>query len=130
MLWECLPLPKPGQHRHIDSPALILSIGENDFGPNPAAESRDILFFPEGIPGPHNLRSRWYLQRRHRPIVPAPSNTGMPDQQRDAEKKSQLFSLYLRPWVLHPGDFFLEFDFSSSANSDLFFDLYMYIYIK
>ena len=130
MLWECLPLPKPGQTYDMDYPDLSLSIGENDFGPNPDAESEDILFFPKGIPGAHDLRSRWYLHRRHRPIVPAPSNTGMPDQQRDAKKKSQLFSLYLRPWVLHAGDyFFLKFDLIAVKTIILFL-MYICVYIK
>jgi hypothetical protein len=33
-------------------------------------------------------------------MVPAPSNTPMPDQSGQAEGKARLFSLYMRPWVL------------------------------
>ena len=34
-------------------------------------------------------------------MVPAPSNTPMPDKQRNAEAKARLYSVYLRPWTLH-----------------------------
>ena len=109
MLWECLPLPQPkkGNHADKDEASLSVPIGEEgDFGPNPAAESKEVIFFPEGIPGPHKLRSRWYLRRRRRPMVPRPTNTRMPDQEKDAERRSKLYSLYLRPWTLHSGKFF------------------------
>ena len=46
------------------------------------------------------LRHQWYLRRRQRPMVPAPSNTPMPDKQKTAEGKNRLFSVYMRPWVL------------------------------
>ena len=105
MLWAIRQLPKPGagsagRHKGV---CLSIAVGDNDFGPNPEAESDDIIFFPDGIPGPAKLRSRWYLQRRRRPMVPAPNRTRLPDQERDPEKKSMLFSLYMRPWTLHAG---------------------------
>ena len=33
-------------------------------------------------------------------MVPAPTNTPMPDRQPSRELKSRLFSIYLRPWTL------------------------------
>jgi len=79
MFWECLKLPEGGQ--------------------NIEAETDGILFFPD-IPGDVQLRSLWYMRRRRRPMVPAPSNTPMPDNANDAEGKARLFSVYLRPWTL------------------------------
>jgi hypothetical protein len=61
--------------------------------------SKDILFYPE-IPGDVNLRDHWYMVRRRRPMVPAPSGMPMPDKYKDPEKRAQLYSVYLRPWVL------------------------------
>ena len=40
------------------------------------------------------------MQRRKIPIVPAPTGTPMPEQENDGNKKAQLYSIYLRPWVL------------------------------
>ena len=40
------------------------------------------------------------MVRRHRPMVPAPENTPMPDKQKDLEAASRLYSLYMRPWTL------------------------------
>ena len=40
------------------------------------------------------------MQRRFRPMVPAPASCPMPDKQRYAEKRDRLFLLYLQPWVL------------------------------
>ena len=61
--------------------------------------ARTLLFYPN-IPGCVQLRRRWYMARRERPMVPAPSNTPMPDKQENAEAKSRLYSVYLRPWTL------------------------------
>ena len=58
-----------------------------------------IVFFGI-IPGDVQLRNRWYMRRRLRPMVPAPSDAPMPDKQKDKDKKARLFALYLRPWVL------------------------------
>ena len=49
------------------------------------------------------MRNKWYMRRRLRAVVPAPSNTPMPDKQPNAESKARLYSLYLRPWVLDSG---------------------------
>ena len=35
-------------------------------------------------------------------MIPAPSNTPLPDQSRNLSKKFLLYSLYMRPWTLHP----------------------------
>ena len=93
MLWECKPLPKPPSK-------LSVALGEDDYEPNTDAESDDIVFFAADIPGVVNFRKRWYLQRRHRPMVPAPTNTPMPDQAKQQDKKYLLLSLYMRPWTL------------------------------
>ena len=129
MLWECLPLPQPkkGNHADKDKPSLSVHIGEEgDFGPNPAAESKEVIFFPEGIPGPHKLRSRWYLRRRRRPMVPRPTNTRMPDQEKDAERRSKLYSLYLRPWTLHSGKFFFVSSILTMMNSNCLVLVYLF----
>jgi len=94
MLWKCVPLPKP--------PSPLVRMVNSCVEPNPAAECDDILFFPAGIPGDVDFRRRWYLRRRHRPMVPAPTNTPMPDQAKHAKKKFLLYSLYMRPWTLCP----------------------------
>ena len=94
MLWECKRLPPP------PSP-LSCKVDNDDYEPNPDSESDDVIFFPEGIPGEMNLRNRWYLSRRARPMIPAPSGTPLPDQAKNASKKFLLYSLYMRPWTLH-----------------------------
>ena len=66
----------------------------NSEEPEPGA-----LLFPK-LEGNVQLREYWYMQRRHRPMVPAPSRSPMPDKQDCKSKKARLFSLYLRPWVL------------------------------
>ena len=61
-----------------------------------------MIFFREGIPGAVDFRRRYYLRRRHRPMVPAPSGTPMPDQAKYVRKRYLLYSLYMRPWTLCP----------------------------
>ena len=73
--------------------------GDWDYVVNLKAESKDVVFFPEFGDGPQ-LRRLWYMRRRRRPMVPAPSHTPMPDKQPDGEGKARLFALYLRPSVL------------------------------
>ena len=92
MLWDCVPLPPP------PSP-LSMKVGDS-YQPNPAAESSDVIFFPLGIPGEVDFRNRYYMRRRHRPMIPAPNGTPMPDQRKYAKKKYLLFSLYMRQWTL------------------------------
>ena len=125
MLWECVELPKPSAAQagsaagaakrarttppeEADEKKMVpLTLprpsagagAERDFDINPAAQSDDVLFFPELPEGPQ-LRWQWYMRRRRRPMVPAPSGTPMPDKQADGEGKARLFSIYLRPWVL------------------------------
>jgi hypothetical protein len=122
MLWETLPLPKPSQSRREDGkdgvddaeepeddrshvPLTLKMVrpepdSDRDYDVNPEAETNDVRFFPEDLPGDVQLRWRWYMRRRRRPMVPAPTNTPMPDKQGSSEGKARLFSLYLRPWVL------------------------------
>ena len=78
-LWECVPY--------------------NEFGTVPIEEQGRYLIFPL-LEGDMQLREHWYMRRRIRPMVPAPSSTPMPDKQADADEKAKLYSLYLRPWVL------------------------------
>ena len=47
-----------------------------------------------------NLRNVWYMRRRKRPIVPAPTTTPMPDGAPTTEDKYLRYSVYMRPWVL------------------------------
>ena len=114
MWWECRRLPKPserhngrlisGERADTNSRGVPLSVplhGE-DYGPNPAAEEDDIVFFAANIPGPSNLHKRWYLRRRLRPVVPAPSDTPLPESAKDAESRSKLYLVYMRPWTLLP----------------------------
>ena len=51
-----------------------------------------------------HFRTEWMMERRARPSVPQPQMTPMPDRERTADGKAKLFSIYLRPWVLHPDD--------------------------
>ena len=109
MFWEVLPLPKPGskdcdedtpEDNKVHPVSLTkLNTRGDDFDINPDAECRDVVFYPD-LEVCRNLRKQWYMHRRHRPMVPAPQHTPMPDKQIDVEGKSRLFSLYLRPWVL------------------------------
>ena len=119
MLWECTPLPKPEEKaessgsRNINAGERYVARGRNSkgvpictsfpdggYGPNLAAEDDDVLFFHEAIPGPAKLHQRWYMRRRRRPMVPAPSNAPLPESMKDAEGKSQLYLVYMRPWTL------------------------------
>ena len=62
-------------------------------------EDPDVVLLPEGG-ATAELRHQFYFSRRKRPVVPAPVNTPMPDKQGTKEKKSRLFCVYMRPWVL------------------------------
>ena len=117
-LWEVLPLPKPPFKADPNRVSLSTWTGEVSinadgteerlYGPNPLVASakagsasylENIVFFPE-LSGDVQLRQRWYMQRRRRPIVPAPMNTPVPDKQSTPDAKARLFSVYMRPWVL------------------------------
>ena len=117
MLWECVRLPKPDECHHgrestgrrqtvhgTNSKGVPLSVPlpGDDYGPNLAAEDEDVLFFHANIPGPSNLHQRWYLRRRRRPMVPAPSSTPLPENEKDDEGKARLYLVYMRPWTLVP----------------------------
>ena len=119
MLWEVLPLPKPSAastgkgtaiSRWTPKPRKKRKVDDDEpdeFEPNTAlAIASDdvnaaIVFFGD-IPGEVQLRSRWHMRRRLRPMVPAPDDTPMPDKQKDKDKEARLFALYMRPWVLDP----------------------------
>ena len=103
MWWECKKLRRPSDSFQ-ESVWLTLPNGDDEpgeWGPNTDRECATRLFFPF-IPGDVQLRNLWYMERRNRPMVPAPSNTPMPDKQPDGEGKAKLFSLYMRPWTLDP----------------------------
>ena len=110
MYWEVLKLPEPKKKLNETSEQSLSRwvdvAGEEDvedaaptYEPNPAAETRDVLFYPE-IPGDFQLRDKWYMKKRRVPIVPAPQNTPMPDKQPDDEAKARIYSVYMRPWTL------------------------------
>ena len=50
------------------------------------------------------FRHTWVLRRCHRPFVPQPDGTPMPDRAANREERSRLLSIYLRPWVLERKD--------------------------
>ena len=120
MHWEVMPLPKPKQTSTKADTAISrwqqkkppkkrnsADEASDDYEPNPMCRlatkdvSAAIVFF-EAIPGEAQLRNRWHMRRRLRPMVPAPNSTPMPDKQQDKDLKARLFALYLRPWVLEP----------------------------
>ena len=120
MLWEVKLLPKPEQLRApLRQDDLNLQQQEEEelpskppaltkwndlehydeskgFCVNPEAEafyktSGDILFYPALTEGCEDLRNTFYMQRRRRPIVPAPSSCPMPDKQRSDERLDRLY---------------------------------------
>ena len=114
VLWEVrrLPAPPAGQKEEKIPPPLTVwlerpNAEENNPGHyvlNPEAETyfndrEDMLFYPV-LDGYLQLRNLWYMVRRPRPIVPAPTGTPMPDGRASSEQRGKLFSVYLRPWVL------------------------------
>ena len=112
MLWGFLPLPRP--KASIESDPVPLTRWKThpktkeetaEYKPNPAAayggeDAEASVLFYDTIPGEVQLKDRWYMRRRLRPMVPAPSSTPMPDKAKSIVEKARLFSLYLRPWVL------------------------------
>jgi hypothetical protein len=112
MLWEVLPLPRPkAPSESVPVPLTKWKTHPKtkeetaEYEPNPAAASGDedaeaLVFFYGTIPGDMQLKDRWYMQRRMRPMVPATSSTPMPDKAKSIDEKTGLFSLYMRPWVI------------------------------
>ena len=112
MHWECckLPRPKSGADSEDDGLSVWLEPADPDepndknrkFRPNPEAECCTVLFYP--IMGDEErdfqLRNKWYMQKRTRPMTPAPNNAPMPDRQPTRQDKARVYSVYLRPWVL------------------------------
>ena len=118
-LWEVLPLPTPAAtagdaakalSRWVPRPKKRKPADEEEaaeYEPNTALalaseDKHASIVFYGTIPGDVQLRNRWYMRRRLRPMVPALSDAPMPDKQQDKDKKARLFALYLRPWVLDP----------------------------
>ena len=98
-LWEVRRLPEPTPDGTIPSLTKWKDPQEAKGGStvrpyvlNPAAVeyhrgSHEVLFYPS-TPGGTDLRNTWYMLRQLRPMVPAPSNTPMPDKYSDVEKKA------------------------------------------
>ena len=109
MHWEVVPLPRPTEPTS-DNPVPMSRPKKkdpSDYELNPEARQavpsiQDRVIFFEEVKGNAQLRDRWYMRRRLRPMIPAPSSTPMPDKARCRERKAKLFSVYLRPWVLDP----------------------------
>ena len=109
MLWDVQRLPPPNKKPWMISAeehqAVPLSVWleEGKYQLNPAAvqyyRSKDMLFYPT-VRGNAFLRDTWFMVRRRRPMVPAPSNTPMPDKYRSPEQRARLYSVYLRAWTL------------------------------
>ena len=117
MLWKVKVLPKPTRARAklSSTPPELTKWNDSEhedeskgFSVNPAADEYcwekggDILFYPdpEESGGSKELRNTFYMQRRRRPMVPAPASCPMPDKQRSGERRDRLYLLYLQPWVL------------------------------
>ena len=126
MLWEVKMLPQPAHSRVTLSkntsqksegdssskpPALtIWNDKKNEdeskgFKVNPEAvtfygDSGDVLFYPVLSVRSEDLRNTFYMQRRRRPMVPAPTSCPMPDKQRSGLRRDRIYLLYLQPWVL------------------------------
>ena len=96
--WECQRLPPPYEKRGL---SRWICQKDGSYKPDKSKESQTLLFFPV-VPGNVQLRNMWFMQRRSRPMIPAPANTPMPENQVDAEAKARAFSVYMRPWTLDP----------------------------
>jgi hypothetical protein len=110
MLWEVKSLPEPRKDETGKEDKVALSKwlpDGSDYVVNACTENKDyeshpdrllntlepptILFFPDnGDHGPA-LRNRWYMQRRLRPMVPAPIHTPLPTKKSTREEKAWLF---------------------------------------
>ena len=128
MLWEVKILPKPASAQAtikktppqqgkgdlcLRPPALTewndkkQQDESKGFKLNPEAvkfygRNNDILFYTKEAGGSEKLRNTFYMQRRRRPMVPAPASCPMPDKQRSGERRDRLYLVYLQPWVLDP----------------------------
>ena len=129
IIWEVKILPKPThtcakrgrksfQQSQADMPfeppelTVWNDLEQEDeskgFSVNPEAEEYykekggDILFYPDPKEsgGSEERGITFYMQRRRRPMVPAPASCPMPDKQRSGERRDRLYLLYLQPWVL------------------------------
>ena len=82
--------PEPGIHYIIDD-ALLADREQEPFHVYVALPDIEELQI---------FRHEWVLRRAHRPFVPQPDSTPMPDRARTVEQRARLYSVYLRPWVL------------------------------
>ena len=114
MLWEVCTLPIPqlsstnitanapsGRREDMKAPPLtrwrVHPQGSDAgiFEVNPEAEiyfghHSGVLFYPVGAGGLEDLRNTFYMRRRLRPMVPAPSSCPMPDRERSADRRARL----------------------------------------
>ena len=98
--WECLSLPTPSKPpKSTDLSLYVDHDCEEVIVPNVRLESEGLLFYTL-TPGMVQLQDKWYMRRRNRPMVPAPSNSPMPDKQKDADAKARIYCVYMRPWTL------------------------------
>ena len=77
-----------------------------DFPTEHAVETREYYAFREMEAGPHTrafqiIRSTWVLQCRDRPSVPCPMSAPIPNGGQTTLKRSQIYSVYMRPWTPH-----------------------------
>ena len=72
-----------------------------------ANDAVDKVAYP-AVPGDVQLCDKFYMRRRAKPVVPAPSHTRLPYQETTQEDKARLYSVYMRPWVLNPRDATIE----------------------
>ena len=70
MLWECVPLPRPGRGRQ-ERGACALSIwsADGEFGPNPAAESKDIVTSTNSSDHPTALKKKYQIRADARSVL-------------------------------------------------------------
>ena len=67
-------------------------------------DHHDYIVLPNTTRLSARFRHEWILRRAHRPYVPQPDGTPMPDHARNHEERAKLYSVYLRPWVLEHED--------------------------
>ncbi len=101
MIWEVRQLPKKkGASTDLPREATVGpedvdmdGDGNLDIHSHTRANSEEAepstLLFPK-LEGNVQLRDHWYMQRRHRPMVPAPSRSPMPEKQECKSKKSSV----------------------------------------
>ena len=116
MYWEVLPVPSPNVK--TDDGVAISQWTDVKFvkgsSPQPGIHyvineeglrgNEDIVIFPNTPRLSRQFRHEWVLRRAHRPFVPQPDSTPMPDRAKNQEERAKLYSVYLRPWTLEHED--------------------------